>query len=70
MFWDLKGATLYPSCLNILHNPATKILFPAFDAVPCIIITLAIFPPPYLSYKNLLIHLYVFHFHSLYHGLK
>ena len=42
MFWLLKGATRYPSCMNTLHRPAATRLFPALDMVPCIIIALAI----------------------------
>ena len=45
IFCDLNGATLYPSCANTLHNPPARILFPAFDIVPCIIIGFAIFLP-------------------------
>ena len=42
IFCDLKGATRYPSCLNILHSPAASRLLPAFDMVPCTIIDFAI----------------------------
>ena len=41
MFWDLKGATLYPSCINTLQSPAVRKLFPEFDMVPCTMIAFA-----------------------------
>ena len=41
MFCDLNGATRQPSCLKILQSPATTRLLPAFDIVPCTIITFA-----------------------------
>ena len=41
MFCDLNGATRQPSCLKILHKPATTRLLPALDIVPCTIITFA-----------------------------
>jgi len=34
IFWDLKGATRYPSRFITLQSPATKRLFPAPDIVP------------------------------------
>jgi hypothetical protein len=34
MFWDLKGATLYPSLEKILHSAATNVVLPAPDEVP------------------------------------
>ena len=42
IFWDLNGATLYPSCLKIRSSPATMKLFPTPDMVPCTMITLDI----------------------------
>ena len=41
IFWDLKGATRYPSCLKILQRPAARRLFPALDIVPCTMIAFA-----------------------------
>src|SRR5258708_12045099 len=35
MFWALKGATRTPRRANKRHNPATSVLLPAEDAVPC-----------------------------------
>ena len=52
IFWDLKGATLYPSCLKILQSPAARRLFPALDIVPCTIIAFAIFLFPLFSCIN------------------
>ena len=46
MFWDLKGAAEYPSCLKILHSAAVRKLFPTLDIVPCSIIALATQTPP------------------------
>ena len=43
IFWDLKGATRYPSRRIMRHSPATIRLLPAPDMVPCTIITFAIF---------------------------
>ena len=50
IFWDLNGATRYPSCLNILQSPAHRRLFPALDIVPCIII----FPAMLSTFHSLL----------------
>jgi len=50
MFWDLKGATRYPSCLKIRHKPAAIKLFPALDMVPCIMIVFAIRLLPFCHY--------------------
>src|SRR5258708_14099826 len=35
MFWALKGATRSPRRANKRHSPATSVLLPAEDAVPC-----------------------------------
>src|SRR5258708_37691974 len=35
MFWALKGATRRPRRANKRHSPATRVLLPAVDAVPC-----------------------------------
>src|SRR6266567_9617013 len=35
MFWALNGATRTPRRANTRHSPATSVLLPADDAVPC-----------------------------------
>ena len=58
IFCDLKGATLYPSCVNILHKAVQIRLFPTFDIVPCIIIAFATHIPP--KQKSISYFLHVF----------
>ena len=43
IFWDLKGATFSPSCRNTRHSPAASRLLPALEAVPWIMMVLAIY---------------------------
>ena len=53
MFWDLKGATRYPSWAKIRHRPAQSRLFPALEAVPWIIMALAIYSTSFSAYSSL-----------------
>ena len=73
MFCDLKGATLYPSCLKIRHSPAVRRLFPALDMVPCTIIAFAIIcylPFSWRIYSFLLAYLFTFLGVSIHHSFR
>ena len=46
IFWDLKGATVWPSWRKMRQSAAARKLLPALDVVPCTIMDFAMVIPP------------------------